>query len=318
MANPAVRGAPALSPDSKPKPVHTFLRGIHAGLGRVGALFLVVYVILLSGLPSISLATGTTSDGSNAMLYVKLVAIVRALRKAWQTPAGALSDAALAIWLGEIAIKSGCSVGLGVAGWCAMSPCEQWLVVGWLLNVGLDFVSKMHFLTTLAVTSWTDARQRARLASTYLALLCLFLPIVLVIVAAAAMLSAPLLPVLGVPLFLIGFPRPKRHWPSTKGSQAASLDAAYYKHLMPSVVKGLLAAIDGGQLGSDVRGGEIFLLRRCVCVCVYVCVGVHVRVCVRECVRVRACVRVVCVCVCVCVRVLWQPTEDLGVVCRLG
>lgn len=147
-------------------------------------------------------------------------------------------------------------------GWCSMSPCEQWLFVGWGLSVIENFLSKMHFLVTLAVTSWTDARQRARLASSYLALLCVGLPFALVIVAASAMLAAPLLPVLGVPLFIVGFPRPKRHWPSTTGSQSASLDSAYYKHLMPSAVTGLLAAIDAGEVGSDVRGGEIFLLRR--------------------------------------------------------
>ena len=56
--------------------------------------------------------------------------------------------------------------------------------------------------------------------------------------------------------------RPKRHWPATQGSQSASLDAAYYKHMMPSVLKGLSSAINAGELGSNVRGGEIFLLRR--------------------------------------------------------
>ena len=49
--------------------------------------------------------------------------------------------------------------------------------------------------------------QRARLASTYLALLFVGLPFALLIVAASAMLAAPLLPVLGVPLFIVGFPR---------------------------------------------------------------------------------------------------------------
>ena len=70
-----------------------------------------------------------------------------------------------------------------------MSTCEQWLVAGWGINVFLDVVSKMQFLMTLAITSWTDVRQRARLASTYLTLLCLGLPFALVIVVAAAMLG---------------------------------------------------------------------------------------------------------------------------------
>ena len=85
------------------------------------------------------------------------------------------------------------------------------------------------------------------------------------ILSASAMLSAPLLPVLGIPLFIVGFPRPKRHWPageSATAAAAASLDAAYYKHLVPAAARGLLAAIGEGAVGGDVRGGEIFLLRR--------------------------------------------------------
>jgi hypothetical protein len=145
-----------------------------------------------------------------------------------------------------------------------VTPCEQWLAVGWALRVGSEFVSKMHFVLLLARTSWTDKRQRARLASVYLTLLCVGAPVALGIAAAAAMLSAPLLPLLGVPLFIVGYPRPKRHWPPADADSEvqASLDSAYYKHLMPSAVRSLQAAISGGEVGADVRGGEMFLLRR--------------------------------------------------------
>ena len=262
LANPAARGSAVLSAQGSAPGWRRGLQAVHAGSARVGALLLVVYVIMVSGVASPSLASRTAESSNTVLVVWRLLAVLRALRKAWQTPAGALSEAAVAIWVGDMGVHRGCSAGLGMAGWCAMSTCEQWLVVGWAINVLLDVVSKMQFLMTLAITSWTDVRQRARLASTYLTLLCLGLPFALVIVVAAAMLSAPLLPVLGVPLFIVGFPRPRRHWPSTAGSQSASLDAAYYKHLMPSAVKSLLGAINTGQLGSDVRGGEIFLLRR--------------------------------------------------------
>jgi len=246
MANPVVRGAPALLPDGKPQPVRSALRVLHVAGCRVGSLVLVIYVLLLSTLPSVSVAT--SSIGS-VLLYWRVLCVVRAMRKAWQAPAGALTEAAAAIWFAELVVGEGCSLGSGAGSWCALSPCEQWLIVGRVLGVGADALSKLHFMLTLAVTSWTDARQRARLASTYLALLVIGFPFALAIVLMAAALSAPLLPVLGVPLFIIGFPRPKRHWPSMPGSQAASLDAAYYKHLMPSAVQGLVAAILAGEVG---------------------------------------------------------------------
>jgi len=262
LANPAARGDAVLSAQGTAPAWRRGLQAVYTGSARVGALLLVVYVIMVSRVASPSLASRSADVSDRGIVLWRMLATVRALRKAWQAPAGALSEAAVAIWVGEVDFHRGCSAGFGMGPWCAMSTCEQWLVAGWGINVFLDVVSKMQFLMTLAITSWTDVRQRARLASTYLTLLCLGLPFALVIVVAAAMLSAPILPVLGVPLFIVGFPRPRRHWPSTAGSQSASLDAAYYKHLMPSAVKGLLTAINNGQLGSDVRGGEIFLLRR--------------------------------------------------------
>ena len=263
VANPVVRGAPALSADGKLQPARNVLRMVHVAASRLGSLVLVIYVVVVSSVPSMSAVSLASGGASGSLLLAwKLLCIVRAVRKAWQSPAGALTEAAVATWVGETIVSEGCSLGLSATGWCALGPCEQWLIVGRVLGIAADVVCKLHFLVTLAVTSWTDARQRARLASTYLALLVVGAPFVLVIVVAAATLSAPLLPVLGVPLFVIGFPRPKRHWPSIQGSQAASLDAAYYKHLMPSAIRGLVAAIFGGEVGSDVRGGEIFLLRR--------------------------------------------------------
>ena len=198
-----------LSQGGKPGAWKRALGGMHIVTSRLGALLLVAYVVVTSELPSVKLASIATGGSSSVLLLVcwKLLAVVRALRKAWQAPAGALGDAALAIWMGELAVGEGCSAGLSASGWCAMSPPEQWLVVGWLSNVALDFLSKMHFLMTLAITSWTDVRQRARHAATYLALLSLGMPFALGIVMAAALLSAPLLPVLGVPLFIVGFPR---------------------------------------------------------------------------------------------------------------
>jgi hypothetical protein len=44
-------------------------------------------------------------------------------------------------------------------------------------------------------------------------------PIVLAVIVMSAVLSAPLVPVFGLPLFIVGYPRPKRFWPSPAGTR---------------------------------------------------------------------------------------------------
>jgi hypothetical protein len=250
VANPALRCFPPRSASGRASPAHQVLQQCFVAAARLGGLALVIHVLMLSkllaGTPNGAALGGGSSAGSPALVCWKLLAVTRALRKAWQTPAGALTEAALAILVGNLAFSEGCSAGLGANGWCALSPCEQWLVAGWGLSVLHEMLAKMHFLVTLALTSWTDARQRARLASTYLALLVLGSPIALAILAAAAVLAAPLLPVLGVPLFIVGFPR------------------------------------SGRVRGGDGRLVCVCVcVRACVCVCVRACV--RACVCVRAC-----------------------------------
>jgi hypothetical protein len=69
-----------------------------------------------------------------------------------------------------------------------------------------------------------------------------------------------LIPFLGLPIFIIGFPRPARLWPLAGVSYSASDDSVYYKQMIPEVVKALPDIIFGGQLG-DVQPGSFYLFR---------------------------------------------------------
>jgi len=55
-------------------------------------------------------------------------------------------------------------------------------------------------------------------------------------------------------LFIVGYPRSKRHWssPDADSEVETVLDSAYYKHLMTSVVRSLQEAISGGKTDGDV------------------------------------------------------------------
>ncbi|KAJ1494076.1 hypothetical protein T484DRAFT_1766571 [Baffinella frigidus] len=140
------------------------------------------------------------------------------------------------------------------------------MIAGWVISRLSDLRSKLHFALGLAYTAWYHRKQRAHKAKLTLQVLLVSSPIALAVIVGAACLNAPLLPLLGLPFFLIAFPRPRFHWPASGGKsgdvQSSSLDAAYYKHLAPALVREIQCAILAGDLGAAVGGGEFLLVRR--------------------------------------------------------
>ena len=137
----------------------------------------------------------------------------------------------------------------------------QLMLVGVCRDRIQQLANKLSFLVTLTVTSWTLPKQRHPSTVAILVLSMLFLPVLLAIVASAAALSAPLLPLFCLPIFLIGFPRPLRSWPRVGANKiCSSVDAIYYKQLSPNLVSCLKVAMATGALGNPAPGDH-YLVR---------------------------------------------------------
>ena len=87
------------------------------------------------------------------------------------------------------------------------------------------------------------------------------LPFLLVFFFLTAILSAPLLPVFTLPVFLMGYVRPKIFWPYADNEvHSSSKEWIYYRQLTPSFLHCLKDTISSGSLG-EVSTGEHFLAR---------------------------------------------------------
>ena len=73
-----------------------------------------------------------------------------------------------------------------------------------------DLMAKLSFVWMTSATSWTIKAMRKPYTRLLLALQLLFLPVLLALAATGAILASPLVPLFGLPLFALGFPRPKR------------------------------------------------------------------------------------------------------------
>ena len=101
------------------------------------------------------------------------------------------------------------------------------------------------------VTSWTEKKQRRQSAGALLALNASLFPLLLSVVALSALLSAPLLPLFTLPVFLVGFPRPQRSWPGPVGTACPCPDSVYYQQMSRSLAGALRTGFAAGSLGKS-------------------------------------------------------------------
>lgn len=121
--------------------------------------------------------------------------------------------------------------------------------VGLLMDRLSQFLAKLKFTLTVLVTSWTEKKQRRQSAGTLLALNASLWPLVLAVVMLSALLSAPLLPLFTLPIFLVGFPRPQRSWPGQVGTACPCPDSVFYQQMSGSLASALRTAFASGSLG---------------------------------------------------------------------
>lgn len=110
---------------------------------------------------------------------------------------------------------------------------------------------KLKFALTVLITSWTETKQRRQSASALLAMNVVLCPLLFAVVIMSALLSAPLLPLFTLPVFLVGFPRPLRSWPGTPGTACPCPDSIYYQQLSTRLASALTHAFANGVLGEE-------------------------------------------------------------------
>ena len=153
-------------------------------------------------------------------------------------------------------------LGSEVAAWWASAGLGlQLMLIGACRNRLQQLLDKVVFMMTLTVTSWKLPKQRHKSTVPVLVTSAILLPVVIAVLGASAMLAAPLLPLFCLPVFLIGFPRPLRSWPTAASTAAATCeDSVYYKQLMPQVVSTLSVTMAMGSLGNPTSGDH-YLVR---------------------------------------------------------
>nr|XP_046268054.1 pecanex-like protein 4 [Scatophagus argus] len=178
------------------------------------------------------------------------VGFTRAFRVVWQSSEDALLQMVVVVLMRFAAGNN------MLPGWDNLGTGVQLLVVGLLIDRVTQFLAKLKFTLTVLVTSWTEKKQRRQSAGTLLALNASLCPLLLAVVTLSALLSAPLLPLFTLPIFLVGFPRPQRSWPGPVGTACPCPDSIFYQQMSGSLASALRTAFARGSLGSLAPGSH--------------------------------------------------------------
>lgn len=187
--------------------------------------------------------------------FALAVGTVRAFRQAWQNSFNSLLELSV-VCLSKIALGSDAAVW-----WNSAGLGLQLMLVGVCRDRIQQLLDKIVFMVILTVTSWKLPKQRHNATLPILVTSAILLPVVIAVLCTSTLLAAPLLPLFCLPIFLIGFPRPLRSWPSAASTAAVICeDSIYYEQLIPQVTASLSEAIAKGSLGNPLPGDH-FLAR---------------------------------------------------------
>ncbi|EDV29124.1 uncharacterized protein TRIADDRAFT_37100 [Trichoplax adhaerens] len=221
----------------------------------LGILYRVLLLIVapLLMLAYLGLNLNVTAGTNTLSLFVFGLGTVRATRWVWQSTIHALFEMSVVFLITLILPSNSTWINFGLG--------LQLFIVAVARNRLQLLVGNLYMATLLSVTSYTIKKQRARWTVPLLVVLLLTLPISVAMILLASTLSAPLLPLFTAPIFLVGFPRPRRIWPNGDNDAASRCqDAVYYQQLLPVLSSALSKMIGNGVLREPSPGSQ-YLLR---------------------------------------------------------
>ena len=174
----------------------------------------------------------------------------------WQATPSAHLDLTIASVLSLSLSKGNVWAGLGVH--------TQVFFIGVALDVARRFWYKLQFVAALFVGFVTHRKLRLTLPLhvCVFALFVLLSPVLFATMLVSSVISAPLLPLFTLPLFVLAFPRTARFWPSCirfGGCYSKSPDSVFYEQSVQEMAKAISGSMKAGAISA--QPGTYVLLR---------------------------------------------------------
>lgn len=188
--------------------------------------------------------------GNWALPVVLAFATTRSYRAATQNPDRALFEVAVTALISRAIGRDEAST------WLELPMVVQLSIVAFGHDRFDDMIDKINFVLRFTYASWFNKKLRVSFTAPLLIGSALLFPLVLTIILVSVVLGSPLMPLFGLPLFIVAFPRPRRFWPSPGSSSSPKPESIYYDQAMPALEANFAKLAAAGSLGAVTAGSQ--------------------------------------------------------------
>ena len=244
---------------------------MHMGFNWLVRAFLIVYVTFHQNptlFENAISARTTISDHGKLTLFAYAVCLLRCFNQIWSSHFAALQHVCILVVINLI------TEAMDTTHWTSLDWSVRFLIVGFAWQrFRYDFLPKVWFWCVLTHSSFTVPKLAMRNPRLMKAICLLLVPYHLAVILFSSFLSAPILPLLGSPILLLGFPRPQRTWRLSGGKFGMNVEAVsgevgnggadtvFYQQQFPEIHRAIQAALLEGPLTYTFSTGDFFLLR---------------------------------------------------------
>jgi hypothetical protein len=252
-------------------PAKESTRKKHIAFNWLVRAFLVVYITFHQDpyvFDGVTSARTTVSDHGKLTLFAYAVCLLRCFNQMWSSHFAALQHVCILVVINLI------TEAMDTTNWTSLDWSVRFLIVGFVWQrFRYDFLPKLWFWCVLTHSSFTVPKLAMRNPGLMKAICLLLIPYHLAVIAFSSFLCSPILPLLGSPILLLGFPRPQRTWRLSGGKYGMNVEAAsgevgnggadtvFYQQQFPEIHKAIQAALLEGPLTYTFSTGDFFLLR---------------------------------------------------------
>lgn len=138
--------------------------------------------------------------------------------------------------------------------WCSISICVKIFVIAIIRELLADIVEKSQLWIVMLGHFLTDRKERH---ARYILLLAPIIVISPISIFISAVFRAPIMPFLGLPIFIIVFARPTIFWMEADATMSTGNDASLYESLAPSLLASISHAVAAGSLTALFPGSTL-------------------------------------------------------------
>ncbi|KAI9357315.1 hypothetical protein DFJ73DRAFT_203633 [Zopfochytrium polystomum] len=211
---------------------HDSVSTFHRARGIITCVICHVLPYLTTSIVVLAVSRGSAAQNGwrwdlSSMSALEIILSFRSFRACWQDPVATGWDMLVWYWAATTAWRNGLvsivGEGAGLLG-VLLTGTVRLALGRWARNIAVFVVYFWSFIV--------DSKQRCKYWQAVAAASLVLSPLSAIIAAA---LDIPMVPLLGLPIFWVSFPRPKRGWHSWNDGGGAAINDSIYSTLAPSL-----------------------------------------------------------------------------------